>query len=233
MNLEASLIIQFVVSALVPAILIASLFYYLDKNKEPVKAVVRAFILGIISIPLLYVVYFFIPSSGMEPDGTFNTSFWVAFWDAGVHEEVSKFLVFSLGIYSKKYFDEWYDGILYGVMIGLGFAFVENLGYFADYFHIVGFDIIIVRSIYSMPMHALLGGVMVYFIAKAKFTINEPAIHLYWASALIVPIIIHGTYNFVLFYSDLDIGFLSIIIVILMWYKVIKLKKETQVAKIF
>ena len=137
------LVVQFIISALVPACVIAFLFYYLDKNKEPVKAVIRAFILGIISIPLLYLIYGLLPSSGLTPDGSFINSFMISFWDAGLHEEVSKFLVFALGIYSKKYFDEWYDGILYGVMIGLGFAFVENIFYFLDYFHLIGIEIIV------------------------------------------------------------------------------------------
>ncbi len=227
------MIIKFILSALVPAILIASLFYFLDKNKEPVKAVVRAFILGILSIPFLYVVYFIIPSSGHIADGSFETSFFIAFWDAGFHEELSKLILFAAGIYSKKYFDEWYDGILYGVMIGLGFAFVENIYYFQDYFHISGYDIIISRSIFSMPMHALLGGVMGYFIGKAKFTINTEMIPLLWFLALLIPVLIHGLFNFVIYYNGIDISFISIIIAIYMWYYVIKLKKKTQTELIF
>jgi RsiW-degrading membrane proteinase PrsW (M82 family) len=53
-------------------------------------------------------------------------------WSAAVFEELPKGLaVVLLYLVMRKSFDDVVDGILYGAMVGLGFNFVEGLGYMA------------------------------------------------------------------------------------------------------
>lgn len=222
-----------VLTAFLPAIAIGSLFYYLDKNKEPVKSLIRAFIMGMLAIPVTLLTYYLIPGSGFEADGTFYTSFILSFYDAALHEELAKYLIFIVGVYFMKDLDEWYDGILYGIMIGLGFGFVENVFYFFSYFDLHGTDLLIQRSVHSMPMHALIGGIMGYYLGKSKFTVQEDKIALFHLLSISIPIALHGAFNFVLLIGGIDLSFIAIWIVAFGWYKVMKMKKITQESRIF
>ena len=49
-----------------------------------------------------------------------------------------------------------------------------------------------------MPVHALCGGIMGYYIDKVKFTSNETKEIEYWISAFFFLVIVHGLYDFVL-----------------------------------
>ncbi len=51
----------------------------------------------------------------------------------GFSEEFSKFLGVRLYAYNKKSFDEPLDGIVYSVMVGMGFATFENVLYVLKY----------------------------------------------------------------------------------------------------
>ena len=44
-------------------------------------------------------------------------------------EEGSKFLMLRLIPYRRKAFDDPFDGIVYAVMVSMGFATLENIGY--------------------------------------------------------------------------------------------------------
>ncbi len=216
-----------IAAALFPAILIATLFYFLDKNLEPVKEVVRAFFIGILSVLLTLIVGLLIVFR-MEIDGSFGNSFINSFWNAAFVEELSKFSVFMLFIYRRKNYDEWYDGILYGIMVGLGFAFIENILYFTRLFDNQGWSIVWARSFFSMPVHAMLGGIMGFFIGIAKF---KPKRHISWGSlflAIAIPISLHGFFNFFLMLWHQELAILSFILSISMWFVVLKLKKRSQ-----
>lgn len=225
--------ITIILTAALPVAAISSLFYYLDKNKEPVKCIIRAFVMGIVSVPLTFLLHIVSPDSGAVDDGSFRNSFLLAFYNAALMEEVAKYVVFIAGVYFMRDLDEWYDGILYGVMIGLGFGFVENIMYFLSLYETIGVDLLIHRSIHSMPMHALLGGMMGFYLGKAKFTIQEEKIALFHFLSIIIPIAVHGLFNFVLFYSGLNLSFISIWVVAISWYVVMRKKKISQETKLY
>ena len=220
--------LRIIIYAFIPALFIASLFYVFDKNKEPFRIILRAFALGIVSVILIPVLYYFNPIESRAIPGSLEAALIHAFYFAAFLEEISKFFVFLVGLYFIKDFDEWYDGILYGVLIGLGFAFIENIIYYFDYLVSDGFNIVIGRSLFSMPLHALVGGVMGYFIGKAKFTLRESLIPWWLFLAFFIPFLIHGIYDFLLMYKKLNLGLLASALVFYMWIKVLKLKKVTQ-----
>jgi RsiW-degrading membrane proteinase PrsW (M82 family) len=82
-------------------------------------------------------------------------------------EELSKFLVVRYFCYPQKRFDEPLDGIVYSVMVSMGFATIENVNYVFTH----GYSTAFVRMFLSVPAHATFGVVMGYFIGKAKLTI--------------------------------------------------------------
>jgi len=223
--------LSIVLSALLPACLIGLLFYLLDKHKEPLIICLRAFFFGILSVGLLILLELFLP----HPTATTHLQevLWRAFYEASFKEEVAKFVMLLWAVYRHRHFDEWYDGLLYGVLIGLGFAFIENIKYFSDFLAEQGGSLVVARSILSMPVHALCGGIMGYYVGKAKFTLREGRVGLYFILALVVPIFIHGLFDFFVFYSDAGIKLLTVPLVLYMWIKTLKLKKESQANAIF
>ena len=56
-------------------------------------------------------------------------SFFMAFFVVGLGEELLKYLVVILYAFRKPCFNEPFDGIVYAVMVSLGFAAFENIIY--------------------------------------------------------------------------------------------------------
>ena len=154
--------------SVLPVILLMIFIYRQDKyQKEPIKSLAKAFIGGILAIPLDFIIIFFINRIWMS-----DTVFYSAFWEAGFPEELSKLLIFMIFIWRDKNLDEYMDGIVYASFIGLGFACIENILYvfgaagesFGSAIHTS-----IARAILSVPGHFLFGVVMGYFLSLAKF----------------------------------------------------------------
>ena len=87
-----------------------------------------------------------------------------------------------------------YDGIVYAVFISLGFATVENLAYVLS----SGFNTALVRSLTAVPAHALFAVAMGYYLGIAKFA-GPQYRQKYIRLGFIIPIILHGIYDFILF----------------------------------
>ncbi len=61
--------------------------------------------------------------------GPFLRSLFDAFFQAGLPEEFSKFILLYWLVWKRKEFDQHFDGIIYAVFVSMGFALVENLMY--------------------------------------------------------------------------------------------------------
>ena len=181
-----------IVLAVLPALLLVFYFYKKDKRKkEPKGMIVKAFIFGILSI---------IPAVGIGlAIGQFITIsnpwlfvFFEAFIVAGLIEEFSKFLVFRIGIFKSKYYDEVVDGIIYMAIISLGFACLENVLYSSGQI-VVG----LLRAFTAVPGHAIWSGIMGYYFGLAYLKKEKPGglfiQGLFWG------VLYHGAYDVVLF----------------------------------
>lgn len=67
--------------------------------------------------------------------------------------------------YRRKAFDEPFDGIVYVVMVGMGFATLENIGYVLQH----GMGTGILRIFLSVPAHATFAILMGDHLGLAKF----------------------------------------------------------------
>lgn len=181
--------------SVLPVILLMIFIYRQDKyQKEPVKSLAKAFIGGILAIPLDFIIIDLIYKVWIN-----DTVFYSAFWEAGFPEELSKLLIFMIFIWRDKNFDEYMDGIVYASFIGLGFACVENILYvFGSASESFGAAIhtSIARAILSVPGHFLFGVVMGYFLSLAKFQEGKfwPNLIIGFLSAAAV----HGLFDWLL-----------------------------------
>lgn len=175
-----------------PIFIVLIYIYIKDKyEKEPKKFALKSCIYGMfLTIPIIFTENFiqtFIPL-----ESKFYSAY-MAFGVAGLIEEGYKFLLFLLLIYKNKNYNEPFDGILYAVFISLGFACIENIAYVLNPI-IGGFKTGFLRSIFSIPAHAMFGVYMGYFISRYKFLNGK-----YIILSLIYSIIIHGLYDLTLF----------------------------------
>ena len=178
--------------AILPVVLLMIFIYRKDKyQQEPIKSLIKAFIGGMIAIPLDIIIVLGI-NKVLGGTTLANTVFFSAFLEAGIPEELSKFLIFMIFIWNDKNFDEYFDGIVYATFIGLGFACVENIEYVFSY----GFQTGVVRALLSVPGHFLFGVVMGYFLSMAKFHPEKRG--TYMISGLLLAMLAHGLFDWLL-----------------------------------
>jgi RsiW-degrading membrane proteinase PrsW (M82 family) len=181
--------------AIAPGIAICLFIYRKDKyNKEPIGMLVLAFVLGILSIIPAGIVEYSAHGdpSELASNGYGSLAFFT-FVVVAISEEGSKFLMLRLFLFSRKSFDDPFDGIVYAVMVGMGFATIENIGYVYEHGVATG----ILRMFPSVPAHGTFAVLMGYFLGYAKFTTGSRL--PYYALSLLMPILFHGAFDFFLF----------------------------------
>jgi RsiW-degrading membrane proteinase PrsW (M82 family) len=94
-------------------------------------------------------------------------TFAFAFFVVGVAEEVSKFIFLRWNLFLRPEFDEPYDGITYAMMIGMGFATLENFMYVYNSNN--AYEVAWLRAFTAVPAHATFAIAMGYFTGLAKF----------------------------------------------------------------
>lgn len=184
---------QLIILSLAPVIILAFWVYTRDKyDKEPIRKLILALVAGaLVPIPVLLLNYGVLMH--FIPENAFQAALHKAFVQAAFAEEGFKMLAFMLLFWKSKDFNERFDGIVYAVFISLGFAAVENVLYVTGN----GWQTGVMRALTAVPGHALDGVVMGYFIGRAKFDPLKRRVLL--AYALIVPVLLHGAYDALLF----------------------------------
>jgi RsiW-degrading membrane proteinase PrsW (M82 family) len=122
----------------------------------------------------------------------------MAFFVVGLGEELLKYLVLVLYAFRKPSFNEPFDGIVYGVMIGLGFAALENIFYVME----GGIGVAVLRMFTAVPMHAAFGVIMGYYVGLSKFYRGSARMETS-VMGLLFAVLLHGLYDFVLFQDDM------------------------------
>ena len=181
------------IASIAPAFIIMYIVYRHDTVKEPISMLAKAFFGGVLSIAITLIITY--PILGIELNSGAMKSFFDAFFKAGIPEELSKWLIFYWLIRKAKDFDQYYDGILYAIFISMGFALVENIMYVFEN----GMTTAIVRSIISVPGHMLFAVPMGYYLSLSRFETGASArFHVFLSLA--IPILLHGTFDFILMY---------------------------------
>ena len=166
----------------------------MDPQKEPGKQLMRAVWYGVgICFPVALfeqVVQTMLFGQGGHPTTLFDTTA-TAFLVAAIPEEAFKLLALWLVLRHNPYFDEHFDGIVYAVCVGLGFAAFENVGYVLS-----GSGnwvmVAVSRSLLAVPGHYAFAVLMGYYYSLYHFvnrsTRNKVLI-------LLAPVLAHGLYD--------------------------------------
>lgn len=178
---------------LIPTLFWITYFYLKDKpEKEPKKLIFYSILLGAVSTFFVAEAeYFFLTQFGLIRAIETVTIFgFLGMLVVGAVEEIAKFLTLRFSFFRSKYFNEISDGILYGVGIGLGFAFAENIFYTLQY----GLTTSIARAVITPIFHAAAAATSGYFLA---LSIGKDGYKLKYYGIFLASVI-HGTSNFLL-----------------------------------
>jgi protease PrsW len=184
--------------SIAPGIAIAVYIYLRDRyNREPLLNVVISFLLGVLSAGIALVVQMLT----MKPveqamGGGLPYLFVFAYLIVALSEELSKYVMLRYYAYPKRSFDEPFDGITYSVMVSMGFATIENIGYVFQ--HGVGTGIM--RMFLSVPAHASFAVLMGFHVGMAKFDPANRSQH--FLKGLLLAVFFHGTYDCFLFLAE-------------------------------
>ena len=218
--------INLLLLAIAPIFIIILYVYFKDKyDKEPKGLLLASFLLGaIVSVIITIIIYFgldiILP---LKNHFSVPQQFVKAFLVVALTEEFSKYIIIRFFAQPKKAFDEPFDGIMYAVMVSMGFAVTENVMYVLEGGYTTG----ILRAFTAVPAHATFGILMGYFMGKAKFSKNRIQLNLL---GLLLAVTFHGFYDFFLFIDFIPgiwVGaFISLILGIILSHKAIKKHQE-------
>lgn len=184
--------------AVAPGVAIGLYIYLKDKHeREPLSLLLISFFYGVLSTAITLVVSFplnmFLATKPHDVVGEFYN----AFFKVALVEELSKFLFVRFVLFNNKNFNEPFDGIVYAVMVSMGFATLENIIYVYQFGVATG----ILRMFTAVPAHAIFGVLMGYFVGKARFA---PYRQFYYSViALGAATVLHGAYDYFWFLSHL------------------------------
>lgn len=180
--------------AIAPGLAICLYFFYKDVyDQEPARNLFFSFLLGMAAI---------VPAAFLEVELFKQTNesvlsiIFTSYLSIALVEEFFKFLVLRHFCYNLSSFDEPLDGIVYSVMVSMGFATLENIGYV--WLH--GYPVAFIRMFTSVPAHATFAVIMGYYVGKAKF--NWPKRRRYMVYGLLGASVAHGTYDLFLLLGE-------------------------------
>ena len=187
------------VAGLLPCVVL--LFYIYRKDtveKEPVGLLIKLLLLGCLStIPaiILEMIGSYILSAIGLTEGSTLYYLIENFLIIAVAEEASKRYMLRKGSWNDPAFNYVFDGVVYAVFVSLGFAGLENVGYIAGF----GMEVAVIRGLAAIPLHAICGVFMGHFYglhkAYSKYGYAKEAAANKKLS-LLVPVLIHGFYDF-------------------------------------
>lgn len=185
--------------AIAPPIMIAYYVYQKDKyDKEPKSLIIKSFLFGCLGIiPAVFLEIF--------AKGMFTNLFLYVFFGIALVEEGVKYFFLKKYLFKKADFTEPMDGIVYGVMISLGFATIENIAYILNN-EGQEINIALMRMFTAIPLHAACGVILGYFVGLAKFSDNK---NIFLYKGLFLATLVHGLYNYFIFLGE---GFIFSII---------------------
>lgn len=213
-NTQTTNLLIVIFCAVLPAFLIILYIYWKDKyQREPFAQLAKGFAFGIVSALIAIFLEMGIGwIIGDYPEGWIGAIL-QGFVGAAIPEEAAKLLMLYLLLRRNPYFDERFDGIVYATCVGMGFAGAENIVYLLG--HIDFWQSVAVsRAVTAVPGHFMFAIAMGYFYALLYFDESSLKAAL---SVYTVPVLLHGTYDSILFAAELKPAY-SVILSLLFFY---------------
>ena len=186
--------------AVLPAALLMYFVYKADKiEKEPAGLLVKLFLFGLLSTlsALVLEILGELVLRLIFPYGGLAYTALMMFCVVALSEEAGKYFVVKKVAWKDPAFNYTFDAVVYAVFSSLGFAALENVMYLTDAPIITA----IMRGVLAVPGHAIDAVFMGSYFGAAKRCEaigDEKGKKANLIKALVVPVIIHGFYDFCL-----------------------------------
>lgn len=207
-------------AAVIPAVFLLVKVYQADKiEKEPPALIWSLAGLGVLST-FCAIVTETIGDSLLQqylPEGSLSYNIWMYFIIVALSEEGFKYLFLHLKTWNSREFNYQFDGVVYAVSVGAGFALFENLEYVFSY----GLATAAVRAVTAVPGHVCFAVFMGTWYGGAKRYANcgeREKSGLYSFMALLIPVLMHGSYDFIASSESAASSAVFLIFIILMFY---------------
>jgi RsiW-degrading membrane proteinase PrsW (M82 family) len=186
------------VSFFLPPLIALLVFFYLKYKfgEWSFSLLFKSFLLGMASIVLVLVVQ--ICASYMELDKLHNIRrvLFYALVIMALFAELGKYIMLRGFVYRKKEFKTPVDGIIFAVMISMGFATMNNILYF---FKIPDLSVNFANTLTAGPANAIFGVMMGFFIGLGKLRKMRVIDTM---TGLAAAVFFHGLYDFCLLTKD-------------------------------
>jgi RsiW-degrading membrane proteinase PrsW (M82 family) len=212
--------------ALIPTIFYVLFIWWLDRyEKEPLWLLALAFLWGAIPAAILSVLVEFlidIPIAALGGESLAATLASVSISAPVVEESAKGIALIGLVLAFRREFDNMLDGIIYGAMIGFGFAFSENL--IAFFIPILseeglgaGLTNIFLRTVVFGFNHAFWTGITGAAVGYARLSRD-------WGRRLLVPmggwalaVMLHGMHNAAVTLVEQTCGLSFLLSILMNW----------------
>lgn len=176
--------------AILPGLIVSYIIFRADKyEREPLVPLALCFVIGgLATVPAVTIERWALSGIGAPPYNLGQTLL-LSFGVLAFTEELIKFALLLILAFPHKFFNEPLDGIVYAVVIAMGFATWENVAY-ADRF---GLQTVLLRSLTAVPAHLTFAIVQGYFAGLAKFETARQSRLL--SFGLCLAILLHGIYD--------------------------------------
>lgn len=224
--------ILIIILAITPVMCFLYWIYKRDKyDKEPLIKLFKYFVLGIIVSLISIFSERFLIKFDIYQD--IISDLYISFIVAAFTEEVLKAIILIPTLAKEKDFNEKLDGIVYSVSLSLGFATVENIIYLMKENLESSIELGLTRGLISIPAHIMFAITMGYYISKFKFEKNKDKKIKYLIKSVIIPILLHGIFDFILMIGNRWAIIIFIVYVAYLWkINLEKLEKYTLYSKI-
>ena len=223
--------------AVIPSVFLLIKVYQADKvEKEPAPLLFKLFIKGLESAFLAAVVEALLINFGLntlvrlgliEGEGSFLYHAIEAFLIVAVAEEGFKYYFLKQTTWNHPAFDYRFDAVVYAVFVSLGFATIENILYVwgSQIESGTGLQLSVYRGVLSVPAHCVFAVAMGIHYGAAKYAQGHEQFDLEEAGlrkAFLVPVLMHGFFDFALMMNQPLYTGLFFLFVILADYRALK-----------
>lgn len=218
-------LILLILAAVIPAGVLLYFIYRKDKYKqEPVEQLLKGFGYGFVSALAATLLAALLLLMGLYSEEAESVGGFIctSLFGAAIPEELAKFFFLWLLLRNNKYFDEFFDGIVYAACIGLGFASFENIFYLIENYE----DWVatgIARAFVSIPGHFMFAVTMGFYYSKAILG-DQSQKKKNLTLAIVMPILLHAAFDATLLVSQILAG--SIALFYLLFFLLIRKSKR-------
>lgn len=221
-----------VAAAVIPAVWLLVRVYRADRlEKEPLGLLLWLLILGVTATALAGLTEQIgdMLLTSILPEDSILYNLLLYFIVVAGSEEGFKYLLLKLRTWKSPHFNCEFDGVVYAVFVSLGFALWENIAYVMSF----GFATAVARAVTAIPGHASFGVFMGvwYGVAKryelAGYDAEAAASR---RKAFLIPLLLHGTYDFIATYQNEWMTLIFLVFVIWMFRTALRLVKKTSAA---